>query len=92
MTVTQEEYLRLYERGYGVREIARMLGKGPSTVSTVLKQARQPRKASRAPSSPCPHSSSCFTCPLHDCVAESSMAPRLNVLSLDFEYMRVIGM
>lgn len=41
MTAIQQEYLALHEQGVSVTEIARRFGKNKSTVSRVLRSARQ---------------------------------------------------
>lgn len=85
MTARQEEYLLLWEKGYGVCEIARMLGKSKNTVSTGLKRARRPKKPSQAVSKVCPYSPTCFNCPLADCTVPGAT---VNMLPLDYEIAR----
>lgn len=86
MTPIQQEYVTLYEKGYGVREIARMLGKAPSVVSSGIKRAHQPKKT-RVKSITCPYSSSCFTCPLADCTQSSE---NVNLLPPQFDYVKEV--
>nr|DAM61463.1 MAG TPA: transcriptional regulator RcsB [Caudoviricetes sp.] len=64
------EYRGLFAEGFTVTEIARRCGVAKSTVSTCLKKARKPQKA--LVSTVCPHSQSCFTCPLADCVMDGA--------------------
>jgi len=78
MTDKQVEYLSLYAKGLTVSEIARYSGRSKSTVSTAIKRALNP--TIRKPSKPCPHSASCFTCPMHDCAITQRAAPLVNVL------------
>lgn len=78
----RDEYVYLYSRGFTVSEIARMCGKKKSTVSSRLKAARLAlqKKPDPVVSKPCPHSPSCFTCPMKDCVLGLSVAIQYNVI------------
>lgn len=69
MTKQQIEYLTLYESGYSVREIARIKGRSPSSVSRVLSRARGKK---------CPFSADCKLCPLPDCAIDERYAVLLN--------------
>ena len=89
MTTIQQEYVTLYERGYGIREIARMFGKSPSVVHAGIKRAYQPKRERRAKSHVCKYSPSCFTCPLPDCVSSQNDL-YLNLVPLDFDYFKEI--
>ncbi|MBQ5640487.1 MAG: hypothetical protein IIV05_01635 [Ruminococcus sp.] len=71
MTEQQIEYLRLFNGGYTVTEIAEMKGKNKSTVSRVLTRARSKR---------CPFSSDCFACPLDDCAIKTKYVDAVNGL------------
>ena len=73
------EYAGLYAQGYTVTEIARMLGKAKSTVSMGLKNYRV-RPQEPKSGEICPHSPSCFTCPMGDCVADAKYAYRYNII------------
>ena len=82
----------LYARGYTVTEISRIYGVAKSTVSTTLKQVREGARLGKPERTglECPHSPSCFTCPMADCVVNAP--ERFNTLPLDFEYMRAEAM
>lgn len=60
------EYRGLYAEGFTVTQIARRMGVSKSTVSTCLRKSFEAQPLRR--STVCPHSPSCFTCPLGDCV------------------------
>ena len=64
------EYRGLFAEGFTVTEIARRCGVAKSTVSTCLKKAQKPQQP--LVSTVCPHSKSCFTCPLADCVMDGA--------------------
>ena len=66
------EYLALFAAGFTVTEISRRCGVSKSTVSTLLKKARAPKVQRESASRTCPYSSSCFTCPMRDCVVEGT--------------------
>ena len=55
------EYLALFAAGFTVTEISRL-----------LKKARAPKVQRESASRTCPYSSSCFTCPMRDCVVEGT--------------------
>jgi hypothetical protein len=77
MTPAQQQYLALFEHGYGVCEISRMTGKNKSTVSRELRRARRSSDCAV-----CPHSPSCFDCPCDDCISSD---PDVNQLDFDKE-------
>lgn len=88
MTPIQQEYVTLCEKGYGVRKIARMLGKSPSTVSTGIKNAYKPKQSEPASEiTVCEYSKSCFVCPLPDCKVSSRFAS-INLLPIGFDYIK----
>lgn len=88
MTPTQREYVTLYEKGYGVCEIARMLGKSRSAVSTGIKNAYKPKQSkSISEITVCEFSKSCFSCPLPDCRVASKFVS-VNLLPIDFDYVK----
>lgn len=90
MTPIQREYVTLYEKGYGVREIARMLGKSPCAVSTGIKNAYKPKKNKTASEiTVCKYSRSCFTCPLADCVVAARFVS-VNLVPVDFDYVKEV--
>lgn len=65
MTEKQAEYRRLRESGYTVMEAVRLLGE---------------RSGARRISAVCPYSSSCFTCPLTDCMLDDCSAVIMSVI------------
>ena len=69
ITKQQIEYLRLYQSGATMRDIARRYRVNPSTVSRVIKRARKLK---------CPFSSECLKCPLPDCMVKDEYAYLLN--------------
>ena len=90
MTPIQREYVTLYEKGYGVREIARMLGKAPSVVSTGIKNAYKSKQSKPvSESTVCPHSPNCFTCPLADCVVATRFVS-VNLVPIGFDYVKEV--
>lgn len=86
MTSKQQEVWALYSSGHTISEIARTLGRSKSTVSTMVKTIKEriENPLTRA-SRPCEYSSSCFTCPLGDCVLSGSLAVGVNLLPWDME-------
>lgn len=93
--MSRAECVALYAGGYTMTEIAKMCGVAKSTISRHLKLAREGAGDAEitslgGPGRTCPHSPSCFTCPLKDCALEQSVAPRYNVLPAGFEYMREV--
>lgn len=90
MTPQQREYVTLYEKGYGVREIAKMLHKSPSTVSTGLKRVRRPKKERAAQCGTiCQYSATCFTCPLPDCRIDCRHVD-VNLVPVGFDYVKEV--
>jgi len=89
MTDIQREYVTLYEKGYGVREIARMLGKSPSVVCSGIKRAYQPKKERKGKTHVCRYSASCFTCPLPECRSSAS-DEYINLLPIGFDYVKAV--
>lgn len=69
MTHNQEEIIRLWHRGHTLTEIHQLTGKSKSNISQTLKRAR---------GLPCPFSSSCFNCPMDDCVIKDEYAHLVN--------------
>jgi hypothetical protein len=63
------EYLRLFEMGHTVTEIAIMTGRNKSTVSRGLTSARK---------LVCPFSPNCEECPLDDCAIKDEYAYMVN--------------
>lgn len=85
MTRKQAECLSLYERSYSIGEIAAMLGKNHATVSNLIRRAREAAKPRKnASAAQCPYCSSCFHCPLPDCVIHSCQI--VNLLPEGFTY------
>ena len=85
MTSKQAECFALYARGYRVVEIAAMLGKSRSTVSTLLRMARETAKPrAKISSAVCPYCASCFDCPFPDCIIPSCQI--VNLLPDGFVY------
>ena len=85
MTRKQAECYDLYERGFSVGEIAVMLGKSQPAVSNLIRAARTPKKPRKnASPATCPYCSSCFTCPLPDCVIPACQI--VNLLPDGFVY------
>lgn len=90
MTPIQREYVTLYEKGYGVREIARMLGKAPSVVSTGIKNAYKSKQSKPVSEiSVCEYSKSCFNCPLPDCRVASKFVS-VNLAPIGFDYVKEV--
>lgn len=99
VTDRQQEYFQLFEQGYTVTEIARMLGKAKSTVSATLTRAKEmPRKRDGARATtgtgygkyiPCPFGRDCFSCTAPDCYADS--AYRYNILPTDRAMFSELG-
>lgn len=91
MTAKQAIVWDLYASGHRVTDIARATGRSKSTVSTMIntikKNLQRPVKK-ELDSIPCVYSSSCFTCPLHDCGIDSTRARRFNVLPSDLDGRR----
>lgn len=89
MTANQRELWNLYAGGHTVSEIARLTGRARSTISTTLKTIRQnmqrPNDDWEKKSVPCVYSSSCFTCPLKDCVVSGRDVLHVNMLPFDAE-------
>ena len=80
MTAKQAEVWALYARGHRVTDIAHATWRSKGAVSTTIKNLKaamaNPREKNRLSIS-CPYSSSCFTCPLHDCAIDN---PNVNLL------------
>lgn len=88
MTAKQTEVWALYASGHTVTDIAKTLGRGKSSVSTMLKTIRRNMQRSdewKQKSVPCVYANSCFACPLKDCVVCGSKATRTNMLPWDAE-------
>lgn len=85
MTAKQAEVWALYASGHTVTDIAKTLGRGKSTVSTMIKTVKERMKNPVIrESKPCEYSPSCFTCPLSDCGISKGIASRVNVLPGDW--------
>ena len=69
ITKKQIEYPSIAESGLSVAEIARRVGKNPSTVSRALRRAKN---------KPCPFAADCTKCPLPDCAIDERYAFMLN--------------
>lgn len=69
MTSRQIEYLKLYEDGHSVAEIARITGKNRSTIHRVLRNAKRLK---------CPFSTNCLSCPLPECAIKTEYAYMVN--------------
>lgn len=69
MTQKQAEVMRLYRQGLSTCEIAQRLGVTKSNVRYLRAAAngKKPKYRYRKPSTVCPYSPSCFSCPLPDC-------------------------
>lgn len=88
MTANQAKVWSLYAGGHTVTEIAQLMGRTKGTVSTTLKTIRRNMQRSNEwtqKSVPCVYASSCFACPLKDCVVYGSEAARINMLPGDTE-------
>ena len=69
ITKQQIEYLRLYQSGATMKEIARKYCVAISTVSRVIKRAKRIK---------CPFSPKCTACPLDECAIDDRYAFMLN--------------
>ncbi len=91
MTSKQEAVWSLYAAGHRITDIARLTGRSNSSVSsmisTIKRNMQHPVERPRS-STVCIYSSSCFTCPMRDCVVNDTMAGRCNVLPGDMELRR----
>lgn len=91
MTAKQELVWGLYSSGHGVTDIAKAIGRSKSTVSAMISRIKSnihnPAERVRS-SAPCVYSSSCFTCPLRDCILDGSKAVYVNLLPGDMEVRR----
>lgn len=68
MTDTQLRYFELYASGHTITEIAKICGKGKSTVSTAIKAAKAHKETTKFTA--CRYHNDCFTCPFRDCIIE----------------------
>lgn len=91
MTAKQAEVWALYASGHRVTDIAHATGRSKGSVSTMIKSIKAAMANPRVKtliSTPCPYSTSCFTCPLRDCGIPATNAGRFNVLPGDLYGMR----
>ncbi len=81
MTAKQAEVWSLYKSGHRVVDIARITGRSKGNVSDTIKLIKTRMQNPPVKKSvTCPHSASCFTCPLKDCAIEACMAPMVNII------------
>lgn len=88
MTAKQAEVWSLYSSGHTVSGIARTLGRSKGNISTMLKTIRRNMQRSdewKQKSVPCVYASTCFSCPLSDCVINGNKALHTNMLPWDAE-------
>lgn len=91
MTSKQETVWSLYAAGHRITDIARLTGRSKGSVSTMIstikRNMQRPVERPRS-SAVCIYSSSCFTCPMRDCMINDTRAGRFNVLPGDMELRR----
>lgn len=93
MTTRQAQIWSLYASGHGPSAIAQALGLNSrggvsSTIKKIKAEMQGLTKERVQQSTECPYSSSCFTCPLHDCGIDSTRAGRFNAMPYDMEVHR----
>lgn len=87
MTAKQAEVWSLYASGHTVTQIARCTGRSKGYVSGTIKALKErggKSRERRAETVPCPYSSSCFTCPMGDCIMGGA---NWNLLPVGYEYL-----